>query len=589
MSDLRRLAALLALLVVTLGTAGGPCAASRPGPAVPGASTGASGPAAVADTLDPARASGAMVSTGHPEASEVGLRVMREGGNAVDAAVAIGFALAVVSPDAGNLGGGGFLVLRRADGSATSWDFRERAPLGASRDMFRNASSQRGHLAVGVPGTVAGLVAAHAAEGRLPLARLLEPAVALAERQVLTGRNAILFNRYRADFEAFPSTARYFTKPDGEPFAPGERFEQPDLADVLRRIRDGGHHGFYRGRTADLIVREMRRGGGLITHADLEAYRAVERPVLEASYRGRRLLTMGPPPSGGIALAQALRAVEVVDLRALGFQSPEAVHLAAEALRRAFADRAHWLGDPDVVDVPVEALIDPAYVRRRMATFDPDRASTSLEVSHGTPPALPDEGTETTHFSIVDPEGNAAAVTVTLNDYYGSKVVVDGAGFFLNDEMDDFTTAPGRPNGWGLVQGERNAVAPGKRMVSSMTPAILEDERGRLFMVAGSPGGARIISTVFQAITNVVDFGLDAQEAVSRPRFHHQWLPDELEVERGLPEPTLEALRARGWALDRLTRFGAANVVVVRYGPDGTRTLEGGADPRRDDDDARGF
>ncbi len=545
---------------------------------------------AVADSVEPARAASAMVATGHPEASRAGLRVLRQGGNAVDAAVAIGFTMAVVSPDAGNLGGGGFMVIRRADGSATSWDFRETAPRRAWREMYAEGhSSQRGHRAVGVPGTVAGLLAAHAAEGRLPLADVIEPAIRLAEGQYLSGRNAILFNRYRSDFAAFASTAQYFTKPDGAAYSPGERFVQADLAAALRRNRDDGRDGFYRGRTADLIVAEMARGDGLISHDDLAGYRAVERPVLESSYRGHRVLAMGPPASGGIALAQALRAVEPVDLAGLGFQSPEAVHLAGEALRRAFADRAHWLGDPDFVDVPAEALIEPRYVASRMATFDPRRASRSAEVTHGTPPPVPQEGTETTHMSVVDAEGNAVALTVTLNDYFGSKVVVGGAGFFLNDEMDDFTSAPGRPNGWGLVQGERNAVAPGRRMVSSMTPVILEDPEGRLFLVAGSPGGARIISTVFEVVTNVVDFGLDAQQAVSRPRFHHQWLPDELEYESGLPDATLGGLRQRGWRLDRLTRFGAANIVVARYGPDGARTLEGGADPRRDDDDARGY
>lgn len=532
-----------------------------------------------------------MVVTGHPEASKVGLRILRQGGNAVDAAVGIGFALAVVLPDAGNVGGGGFLVLRQSDGAATSWDFRERAPLGAWREMYAGdgaASSTRGHLAAGVPGTVAGLLAAHEAHGRLPLADLVEPAIRLAEGQWLTERNALLFNRYRGDFEAFPSTARYFTKPDGEPFMPGERFVQSDLADVLRRIRDRGRAGFYEGETADLIVAEMERGGGLITHEDLQGYRPIQRDVLETTYRGYRVRSMGPPSSGGVALAQALQAVEPYPLAAWGVHSPEAVHLAGEALRRAFADRAYWLGDPAYVDVPAEALIDSGYVARRMASFRPGRTTPSREVAHGSPPDLPHESTETTHYSVVDAEGNAVAVTTTLNDYFGSKVVVDGAGFFLNDEMDDFTSAPGRPNLWGLVQGEANAVAPGKRMVSSMTPIIVDDPEGRLFMVAGSPGGSRIISTVFEVLTNVVDFGLDAQQAVSLPRFHHQWLPDELEYEAGLPDATLAALRQRGWSLDRLTRFGAANIIVVRHGPDG-RILEGGADPRRADDDARGY
>ena len=530
-----------------------------------------------------------MVATGHPEASKVGLRVLRQGGNAVDAAVAIGFALAVVLPDAGNLGGGGFLVLREAGGTASTWDFRERAPLAAWREMYADGSrsSTRGHLAVGVPGTVAGLLAAHEAEGRLPLADLIEPAIRLADGQWLTGRNALLFNRYRDDFAHFPSTARVFVKPGGERFMPGERFRQPDLAATLRRIRDRGAEGFYQGETADLIVAEMERGGGLITHADLAGYRAVQRPALESLYRGHRLFTMGPPSAGGVALVQVLRSVEPYPLAAYGLHSPEAVHLGGEALRRAFADRARWLGDPDAVDVPVGGLIDPTYVSRRMASFDPEAASVSLDVQPGVPPR--GESTETTHFSVVDAEGNAVAVTTTLNDYFGSKVVVDGAGFFLNDEMDDFTSAPGRPNLWGLTQGEVNAVAPGKRMASSMTPVIVEDPEGRLLLVAGSPGGARIVSTVFEVVTNVVDFGLDAQTAVSLPRYHHQWLPDEMEYEDGLPEAALSGLRRRGWTLDQLTRFGAANIVVVRYDADGVPTLEGGADPRRDDDDARGY
>ena len=548
------------------------------------------------DTIRPATAPTAMVATGHPEASRAGLATLQAGGNAVDAAVAVGFALAVVLPDAGNVGGGGFLVLREPDGAATSYDFRERAPARASRDMYVGADgrvvrgrSTTGHLAVGVPGTVAGLLRAHADHGRLPLADVMAPAIRLAEGHYLTPRTAMLFTRYRDDFAAHASTARAFIRADGQPFQAGQRFEQPELAAVLRRIRDHGRDGFYRGTTADLIVAEMRRGGGLITHADLEAYRVVQRPVLASTYRGHRVITMGPPASGGIALLAALEAVEPYPLAAYGFHSPDAVHLTGEALRRAFADRSHWLGDPAFVRVPATGLFDSLYVRQRMASFRPDRASRSLDIGHGTPPNLPYESTETTHFSVVDAEGRAVAVTTTLNDYFGSKVVVDGAGFFLNDEMDDFTSAPDQANFWGLIQGEANAIAPGKRMVSSMTPVIVEDPAGRLFIVGGSPGGARIISTVFEVLTNVIDFGLDAQQAVVRPRFHHQWLPDVLEHEAGLPQPTLDALEARGWSLHRLTRFGAPNIIVVRYDAAGGHTYEGGADPRRDDNDARGY
>ncbi|HEX8384842.1 MAG TPA: gamma-glutamyltransferase, partial [Rubricoccaceae bacterium] len=536
--------------------------------------------AAPADSTRPATAAHAMVSTGHPEASAVGLAVLRAGGNAVDAAVAVGFALAAVLPDAGNVGGGGFLVLRRADGTATTWDFRETAPGAATRGMFVGPDgapvpgrSTRGHLAAGVPGTVAGLLAAHAAEGRLPLADLVEPAVRLARGHVLTDRAAGLLHRYREDFAGFESSSRLFVRPESDPWRGGQRFENPDLARVLERVREGGRDGFYRGETARLVAEEMRRGGGLITEADLAAYRPVERPVLRGTYRGYRLLTMPPPSSGGIALLQVLRSVEPYPVGAWGTQSPDALHLLGEALRRAFADRARYVGDPAFARVPAAGLVDSLYVAGRMATFRPGTATPSRTVRGGRPAGA--EGTETTHFSIVDADGNAVAVTTTLNDYFGSKVVVGGAGFLLNDEMDDFAAAPGRPNTWGLVQGEVNAVAPGKRMASSMTPVVVEDPAGRLFFVGGSPGGPRIISTVAQVLLGVVDDGLDVQAAASRPRVHHQWLPDRLDAEWGVPEATLEALRARGWAVEQTDRFGAANCVVVRYRPDGSHTLEG--------------
>jgi len=549
-------------------------------------------PPVAADSTRPALAREAMVATGHPEASRIGLAVLRDGGTAVDAAVAIGFALAVVLPDAGNLGGGGFLLLREPDGEAASWDFREVAPASATRDMYVDRGgrlipyrSTRGHLASGVPGSVAGLAAAHAAGGRLPWARLVEPAIELARGHRLTPRTAMLFNRYRRDFEAFPSSARLFVRADGRPWRGGDLWENPDLAATLSRIRDDGPAGFYTGETARLVAAEMERGGGRITEADLAAYRVVPRPVLSSTYRGHRVLTMGPPSSGGIALLASLEAVEPLDLARMS--RPDALHAMMESLRRAFADRAHWLGDPAYTSVPTEGLFDSLYVRRRMATFDPARATPSAAVAQGVP--LAHESTETTHYSVVDTEGRAVAVTTTLNDYYGSRVVVDGAGFLLNDEMDDFSTAPGQPNLWGLVQGEANAIAPGKRPSSSMTPVIVEDPRGRLLFVGGSPGGPRIISTVLLVLTNVLDYGLDAQAAVNAPRVHHQWLPDRVEAERGVPDATVGALRARGHAVERGDRWGAPNVIVVRHDRPGGSILEGGADPRRADNDARGF
>ncbi len=534
----------------------------------------------------------AIVTSGHPEATDVGLAVLRDGGNAVDAAVATAFALAAVLPDAGNIGGGGFLVLRRADGSTTSWDFRETAPASATRDLFLGPDglpvaerSTIGHLASGVPGSVAGLLAAHAAEGRLPLARLIDPAIRLARSHAVSFRAASLLNRYRTDFARFPASSALYGR--AAPWQPGDRLENPDLARTLERIRDGGADGFYRGETARLLVAEMQRGGGLITLADLAGYRPVQRDVLRGQYRENRLITMPPPSSGGIALLQVLGALEPYPIAAWGSQSPRALHVFGEALRRTFADRARYVGDPAFVSVPASGLVAPSYVARRMATFDPTRATPSLDVAAGEPVLR--EHTETTHLSVVDADGGAVALTTTLNDYFGSRVVVGGAGFLLNDEMDDFATAPGLPNVWGLVQGEVNAVAPGRRMASSMTPVIMEDAAGDLSLVCGSPGGPRIISTVAQVILGVFDDGLGVQEAAARPRVHHQWLPDVMYAEAGVPTPALDALRGLGWTVEATDRFGAANCIRVVTRPDGTRELTASADPRRSDDRARGY
>ena len=521
-----------------------------------------------------------MVVSGHPEASRVGREVLQAGGNAVDAAVATAFALAVTLPKAGNVGGGGFLVLRLADGTATTLDFRETAPAAAHRDLYLDADgevdrarSRTGHLSAGVPGSVAGLLAALERWGTMDRAAVLDPAIALAEDGFrLTAMQSRHFNQYRASFLDFPSTVKYFIKPDSSHFVPDETFVQQDLADVLRRIRDDGRDGFYRGRTADLLVAEMERGGGLITHADLEAYEPVERVPVRGTYRGYRVISMPPPSSGGIALIQLLNAVEPVDLGALGFHTAASMHRMAEAERRVYADRAHWLGDPDFVEMPAEGLLSKGYARSRMASFNPHRTTPSERVTHGIPPgAMPEESTETTHLSVVDADGNAVSLTTTINDWFGAKVVVDGAGFFLNDEMDDFTAKPGSPNLWGSVTGERNAIEPGKRMLSSMTPTIVEDPDGGLFLVVGTPGGTRIITTVFQTITGVIDFDLSLAESVMAMRFHHQWDPDELGVETdvttfeggGFSEATLDSLTAMGWRVRGFGNTGAVSAILV--------------------------
>jgi len=433
--------------------------------------------------------------------------------------------------------------------------------------------SRTGHLASGVPGSVAGLLVALERWGTMDRVAVLDPAIALAEDGFrLTEKQSRHFNQYRSSFLDYPSTVRYFVKPDSSYFVPDETFVQKDLAAVLRRIRDDGRDGFYRGPTADLIVAEMERGGGLSTHADLEAYEPVERPPVRGTYRGYRVISMPPPSSGGIALVQLLNAVEPADLGALGFHTAASMHRMAEAERRVYADRAHWLGDPAFVEMPVEGLLSKGYMRSRMASFNPHRTTPSERVSHGTPPgAIPEESTETTHLSVVDAEGNAVSLTTTINDWFGSKVVVDGAGFFLNDEMDDFTAKPGAPNLWGSVTDERNAIEPGKRMLSSMTPTIVEDPDGGLFLVVGTPGGTRIITTVFQTITGVIDFDLSLAEAVMAMRFHHQWDPDVLGVETnvatweggGFAEATLDSLAAMGWRLDRFGNTGAVSAILV--------------------------
>ena len=562
-------------------------------------------------TPPPVRAERGMVVAAERLAAEAGLSVMRAGGNAADAAAATGFALAVTFPVAGNLGGGGFAVLRLPDGSVTTLDFRETAPAAARRDMYLGADgepdpdkSRRGWLAVGVPGAVAGLLELHERWGRLDRAAVVQPALELARDGFpLSPQEADRLNGFRSRFADFDATDATFGgaaaaragRADSL-WRAGDRLAQPDLARTLARIRDAGADGFYRGPTADFLVDAMRAGGGLVTHEDLAGYAPVERAPVEGTYRGHRVVSMPPPSSGGVAVVQLLNAVEPHDLGALGFGSSASVHLMAEAMRRVYADRAEWLGDPDFVTVPTAGLIDKGYMARRMADFDAARADSSLSVGAGAPP----ESLETTHFSIVDADGFAVSLTTTLNGAYGSLATVPGAGFLLNNEMDDFSAKPGTPNMFGLVGAEANAIAPGKRMLSSMSPTIVEWPDGRLRLVIGSPGGGRIITTVFEVITNVIDHGLDVQAAVAAPRFHHQWLPDVLFVEdRGLAPDVVSALRERGWTVRQGERWSRADVIEVVYeetdaatDPSGLETtttqrtgrvLLGGADPRGED------
>lgn len=527
-----------------------------------------------------------MVVTTDRVASEIGADILRRGGNAVDATVATHFALAVVNPAAGNIGGGGFLVIRLASGSVAALDFRETAPGAAKADMFLDASgnptdrSLIGHLASGVPGSVAGMWEAHRRFGSLPWPDLLAPAIALAEGIVLHERLALSLQQYAGRFRDHPATAAVFL-PGGRTPRVGERFAQADLAETLRRIARDGKDGFYTGRTAELIEAEMRRGGGLIDRADLARYEAKWRDPISFAYRDHRIISMPPPSSGGATLAEILNILEGYDLRSSGYLSPRHIHLLAEAFKRAFADRNAVLADPDFVVQPIERMTSDAYAAERRAGIRLDRATPASQVLPGlaTPPrAALAEGDNTTHYSIVDRAGNAVAGTTTLNSLYGSRVVVAGAGFFLNNTMDDFTVKPGVPNQFGLVQGEANAIEPGKRMLSAMTPTIVVAPDGRLRLVTGSPGGPTIITTVTTMISAMVDWGMDVPTAAASPRVHHQHLPDQIDFERaGLPEATAAALRALGHSVSERGGYqGESQSIAVL--PDGT--LVGVADPR---------
>lgn len=533
---------------------------------------------------DPVVADSGAVVTTDVLASRVGLDVLRDGGNAVDAAIAVEFALAVVNPEAGNIGGGGFMVARMADGTEAALDFREKAPAAATRDMYLDAdgnltdASVVGHLASGVPGTVRGMWEAHQRFGTLPWDRLVEPAVELARGFVVTDRFLGSLGESMVEaLSAHPASAAQFLPRDGRPPIVGDTLRQPDLAATLERIRDDGPDGFYGGRTADLIVAEMERGGGIITRRDLADYTAAWRDPVRFTYRGHTVLSMPPSSSGGVTMAEMANILEGWDLAALGWHTPESIHLYAEAWRRAYADRNHYLADTDFVEQPLETLTSPAYARERAGDISMEAATPSSAVGPGV--EGPDEGENTTHFSVVDAAGNAVAVTTTINSWYGSKVTVAGAGFVLNNEMDDFAAKPGTPNQFGLVQGENNAIEPGKRMLSAMTPSIVLDGDGAMRMVTGTPGGSTIITTVFQTISNVLDYGMGVVEAVEAPRVHHQHLPDQIYYEQGgLTAETVAALEAMGHTV--VERGGiSGDVQMILRGPDGRLTAW--SDPRR--------
>lgn len=526
---------------------------------------------------------GAVVSA-HPLASAVGVAILQQGGNAIDAAIATQLALAVVYPGAGNIGGGGFMVAHLADGRDLALDYRETAPAAAHRNMYLDdsgnvvaAKSISGHLSGGVPGTVAGLFESMA-YAKLPFATLIQPAIDLAQKGfAITEREAKSLNKLQPDLATYNSRPNAFQK---EGWKKGDTLRQPDLAATLIRIRDEGSKGFYEGKTADLIVAEMQRGGGIITLEDLKNYRAKWRTPHKFLYKGFEIVSMPMPSSGGLLLHQMLKMVEDRPLPAYGFLSAEAVQLMVEAERRAFADRARYMGDPDFWKVPVAQLSDAAYLKSRMADYRKGKAGSSTLTQPG---MLAKESEETTHLSVIDAAGNAVAVTTTLNNSYGSTTVIGGAGFLLNDEMDDFSAKPGVPNMYGAIGGEANAIAPGKRMLSSMTPTLVL-KTGKPFLVLGTPGGTTIPTSVYQTIVNIIDFKLGTSAAVNGPKFHHQWLPDEVYVEPSFPAKTRTQLEKMGYKL--VERGAIGRTELIRVLPDGRFEAVG---DNRGDDSAAGF
>ena len=535
------------------------------------------------DTAHPIYGAAGMVASQTLYASQAGADVLAAGGNAVDAAIAVSFSLAVTLPRAGNIGGGGFMLIHdAATGENTSIDYREMAPLGATRDMYldevgdvdRNRA-MLSHLSAGVPGTVAGLYHAHQQHGRLPWKRLLESAIAQARHGVRVSFDlAEMLKSRQSRMCQNAATCGYFYKDGGEPYAAGELLIQSDLADTLERIANDGPDGFYKGKTAELIADEMKRGGGLVDAESLAAYRAVERKPVTGTYRGYEVVTMSPPSSGGIHVLQMLNILEHFPVAEFGAGGADSIHLLAEVARLAYADRSEHLGDPDYYDVPVEWLTSKEYGKELAATIDMRQARKSTDVAPGVAPHP--ESPDTTHFSVIDADGNIVATTTTLNFSFGSAISVSGAGFLLNNEMDDFVSKPGVPNAYGLLGGEANAIAAGKRPLSSMTPTIVFAD-GKPWFATGSPGGSRIITSVLQMIVNVIDHGMNLAEAVNAPRMHHQWFPDVLQLESGFSPDTVELLRARGHEVQASrSSMGSVQAVGIRDG-----VFRGASDPRR--------
>jgi gamma-glutamyltranspeptidase/glutathione hydrolase len=528
---------------------------------------------------------GAVVSA-HPLASEVGISILKMGGNAIDAAIATQFALAVVYPGAGNIGGGGFMVARLAGGKNLAIDFREEAPLTASKNMYLDATgsaqsqlSQNGHLSAGVPGTIAGIFK-YLKYARLPIKVLIQPAIELAEKGfIITPSEANALNGTQQEFKKYNTRVPVFIK-SGR-WNAGDTLIQRDLAKTLILIRDQGSKGFYEGQTARLIVEEMQRGKGIIGYEDLKHYEAKEREAVVFTYKKDfTIITMPLPSSGGVLLPQMMRMVENQPLKDYGFESVKAVHLMTEVERLAYADRAKWLGDKDYYKVPVKTLISYPYVLERMKLYDSTKAGNSKDIEGGNP--LP-ESDETTHFDVYDQEGNAVSITTTLNGGYGSRTVIGGAGFFINNEMDDFSIKPGVPNMYGAVGADANAIEPGKRMLSSMTPAIVLD-KGRPYLLVGTPGGTTITTSVFQTLINILDFGMNADDAVNKPKFHHQWLPDELDLEYDFPQEVKRQLQIMGYKIS--IRHAIGRTEVIRIESDGKIEAVG---DKRGEDSAAGY